>query len=283
MTKIAIIGAGAMGSGVARRLHENGCTILTLLDGRSDATRARADAAGMVVATLDEIAEAELILSIVPPAQAETVVETLAPIFARPAPPCSAMPLFCDANALSPETKHRMAARVAQLGGRMVDGSIIGFPPAENYDGPRLYVCGDGAAEVAATINPFGLDTRELEGPLGAAAALKMCYGGINKGVMGLVTAMLLAAQRHGADKDLMKEMAISMEWLMGRQRGAIPTMYPRAYRWDAEMHEIAGFVAPDDAPAAAIWHGLGDFFTDRARAYEAGEELEAIQQLLAR
>ncbi len=278
MTKIAIIGAGAMGSGVARRLHENGCTVLTLLDGRSEATRARAAAAGMTEVTLEEIGSTDLILSIVPPAQAEAVVETLAPIFTRPD-----APLFCDANALSPDTKHRMAARVAQLGGRMVDGSIIGFPPSEGYDGPRLYVCGDGAAEVATTVNPFGLDTRELEGPLGAASALKMCYGGINKGVMGLVTAMLLAAQRHGADKDLMKEMGISMEWLMGRQRGAIPTMYPRAYRWDAEMHEIAGFVAPDDAPAAAIWHGLGDFFTDRARAYEAGEELEAISALLAR
>lgn len=278
MTKIAIIGAGAMGSGVARRLHDNGCIVPTLLDGRSAATRERAAAAGMTEATPDEIASADLILSIVPPAQAEAVVETLAPVFAQ-----ANAPLFCDANALSPETKHRMAARVKELGGRMVDGAIIGFPPAENYDGPRLYVCGDGANRVAAAINPFGLDTRVLDGPLGAASALKMCYGGINKGVMGLVTAMLLAAQRHGADEDLLKEMGISMEWLMGRQRGAIPTMYPRAYRWDAEMHEIAGFLAPDDAPAAAIWHGLGDFFTDRARAYEAGEELEGIKALLAR
>jgi len=276
MTTIAIIGAGAMGSGVARRLHDNGCTIPTLLDGRSEATRARATGAGMVAATLEDIAGAELILSIVPPAQAEAVVETLAPVFARPAPPP-----FCDANALSPETKQRLAARVAELGGRMVDGSIIGFPPSAGHDGPRLYVCGDGAVEIAR-LSEFSIDTRVLDGPLGAAAALKMCYAGINKGVMGLVTAMLLAAQRHGADTDLLKEMGISMEWLMGRQRTAVPSMYPKAYRWDAEMHEIAAFLAPDDGPAAQIWHGLGDFFTDRAAAHAAGEELEDIRKLLS-
>lgn len=277
MITIAIIGAGAMGSGVARRLHDNGCTILTLLDGRSPDTRARAAAAGMVDASLEQIAGADLILSIVPPAQAEAVVEVLAPVFARPAPP-----LFCDANALSPETKQRIAARVAELGGRMVDGGIIGFPPSDQHDGPRLYVSGDDAQQVAR-LNDFGIDTRVLDGPVGAAAALKMCYGGINKGVSGLVTAMLLAAQRHGADADLLAEMGISMEWLMGRQRGAIPTMYPKAYRWDAEMHEIASFLAPDDAPAAQIWHGLGDFFTDRAAAHAAGEELDDIRKLLSR
>lgn len=275
MTTIAIIGAGAMGSGIARVLSVNGCTVPTLLDGRSEATHARATAAGMREATLDDIAAAELILSIVPPAQAERVLEALAPVFAGPAPP-----LFCDANALSPETKHRMAERVNELGGMMVDGAIIGSPPSDGYDGPRLYVCGERAEEVAR-LNAFGLDTRVLSGPLGAAAALKMCYGGINKGVIGLVTAMLLAAQRHGADADLRAEMDISMQWLLGRQRIAVPTMYPRAYRWDAEMHEIADFLDGEDTPAAEIWRGLGAFFTDRARAYESGKELAALKSIL--
>lgn len=277
MTTIAIIGAGAMGSGIARVLSANGCTVPTLLDGRSDATLSRARAAGMREANLEGIAAAELIVSIVPPAQAESVIETLAPVFAAPK-----RPLFCDANALSPQSKHRMAARVAELGGTMVDGAIIGSPPMDGHDGPRLYVCGDRAQEVAR-LSEYGLDTRVLSGPLGAAAALKMCYGGINKGIIGLVTAMLLAAQRHSADADLRAEMDISMQWLLSRQRSAVPTMYPRAYRWDAEMHEIAAFLENEDAPAAEIWHGLGAFFTDRAQAFEAGEELEALKSLLNR
>ena len=52
MTTIAIIGAGAMGSGVGRRLHENGARVLALLDGRSNASRERAAVAGMEDASL---------------------------------------------------------------------------------------------------------------------------------------------------------------------------------------------------------------------------------------
>ena len=45
---IAIVAAGAMGSAVAARLTAAGCTVLTNLDGRSDATRRRALEAGMI-------------------------------------------------------------------------------------------------------------------------------------------------------------------------------------------------------------------------------------------
>jgi len=166
------------------------------------------------------------------------------------------------------------------LGGRMVDGSIIGSPPSDSYAGPHLYFAGEGAEEFAG-LREFGLRTAVLSGPLGAAAALKMCYGGINKGIIGLTTAMLLAAQRHGAAEDLRAEMGMSMQWLLERQRGSIPSMYPKAYRWDAEMHEIAAFLAEGDPAAAKIWEGLGEFFTDRAAAHEAGEELAGLARLL--
>jgi 3-hydroxyisobutyrate dehydrogenase-like beta-hydroxyacid dehydrogenase len=276
MTTIAIIGAGAMGSWAAKRLTDNGCTVLTLLEGRSDATKARAAEAGMQEASLDAIAGADLILSIVPPAQAASVVETLAPIFARPNPP-----LFCDANAIAPETKRRLAERVAELGGRLVDGTIIGGPITGNVGGPRLYLCGEGAEEVAK-LGDWGIDTRIIEGPLGAAATLKMCYAGINKGTFGLVTAMLLAAQRNGAAADLIAEMKLTQQDVLARQSRAIPAMFPRAYRWDTEMHEISSFLAAEDPSAAKILEGLGRFYTDRAAALEDGEELEALKKLLS-
>lgn len=276
MTKIAIIGAGTMGTWTARRLIENGCTVLTWLEGRSEATRQRAAEAGMKEATLEEIATADLILSIVPPAQAEAVVEALASVFAHEKPP-----VFCDANAIAPETKQRLAERVAELGGRLVDGSIIGGPITGSLGGPRFYLCGEGA-DYVAQLNKWGLDTRIVKGPLGAAATLKMCYAGINKGTIGLVTAMLLAAQRHGAAEDLLAEMGISQKDVLERQSRSIPVMYPRAYRWDAEMHEIASFLAPDDPAAADIWRGLGQFYSDRAAAETAGEEPEAMSRLLS-
>ena len=275
MTRIAVIGAGAMGAGVGRRLAERGCEVPTLLDGRSEATRQRAAEAGMTAAGLEDIASAQVILSIVPPAQAAAVVETLAPVFAS-----GHAPLFCDANALAPETKQRLAARVAELGGQMVDGGIIGSPPRSDYDGPRLFVCGDGAGAMAL-LNDYGVDTRILPGPLSAAAALKMCYAGINKGVIGLVTAMLLAAERHGAAAELLEELAVSQRPLLERMRTAVPSMFPKAYRWDAEMHEIAAFLFPDDPSAASIWTGMGAFYTDRARPDAQRGEPRRLKDLL--
>jgi 3-hydroxyisobutyrate dehydrogenase-like beta-hydroxyacid dehydrogenase len=229
----------------------------------------------MADGSFEDLAKAAMVLSVVPPAAAEAVVEQLKPLFALAHPP-----VFCDANACNPATKRRLAARVAELGGRMVDGSILGPPPSQAAD-PRLYLSGEGAEEVA-TLARFGIDARVLTGPLGAAAALKMCYGGINKGSIGLTTALLLAAERHGAAEDLIAEFAISQKHLLDRICRSIPDMYPKAWRWDPEMEEIAAFLEHDDPAAAAIWRALARFYAERAAANEANTELPKLEALLA-
>lgn len=70
MPNFAIIGSGAMGSAVAKRLIDHGAMVLTYLEGRSEQTIARAKAAGMVPVGRQELTKAELILSIVPPSEA---------------------------------------------------------------------------------------------------------------------------------------------------------------------------------------------------------------------
>jgi 3-hydroxyisobutyrate dehydrogenase-like beta-hydroxyacid dehydrogenase len=275
VTTIAIIGAGAMGSAMARRVRQHGARVVTRLQGRSQATHRRAAEAGMADASFEDLGAAAMVLSVVPPAAAGHVVEELAPLFARPDPP-----LFCDANACNPQTKQRLATRVTDLGGRMVDGAIIGPPPADGLE-PRLYLCGTGAEHIAA-IRDFGIDARVLTGPLGAAAALKMCYGGINKGAIGLTTALLLAAERHGAAPDLVAELAISQKALLERSRRQIPDMYPKAWRWEPEMEEVAAFLEQDDPAAAAIWRALARFYADRAAANEVATELPGLEAILA-
>jgi 3-hydroxyisobutyrate dehydrogenase-like beta-hydroxyacid dehydrogenase len=276
VTTIAIIGVGAMGSAMGRRLVQHGARVLTRLVGRSEVSRARAASAGMEDASFGEIASAAMVLSVVPPAAAGIVVEELAPLFALPS-----SPVFCDANACNSQTKRRLAARVAELGGRMVDGAIIGPPPSDTTE-PRLYLSCEGAGE-AALLSRFGIDARVLKGSLGAAAALKMCYGGINKGSIALTTALLLAAERHGAAEDLIAEFGISQTHLLDRSRKLIPDMYPKAWRWGPEMEEIAGFLEADDPAAEAIWHALARFFAERAVANANGSELPNLEAILQR
>ncbi|PDT25236.1 NAD(P)-dependent oxidoreductase [Rhizobium hidalgonense] len=272
MPDFAIIGAGAMGSAVAKRLIDHGATVLTNLEGRSELTIARAKAAGMAPVGREELAKAELILSIVPPAEAIGVAEFVADIssgLSAPAP-------FLDLNAIAPKTMQTLAARFGGSAVEVLDGAIIGGPPVAGKSGPTLYVSGDGAAR-SRLLEDYGLRVRRLDGRLGAASALKMCYAGINKGFVGLGAAMLLAASRSGAAESLKAELAESLPDLDRKLSKSIPDMYPKAYRWVAEMQEIADFLGEDD-PGATIFRGMAGVFSRLADDVEDGRVL--VRQL---
>ncbi|ENN87697.1 hypothetical protein RHSP_46127 [Rhizobium freirei PRF 81] len=262
---IAVIGAGAMGSAIARRLVESGARVLTYLEGRSAATVERAKMAGMEPADLDAVAGTGLILSIVPPANAIAVAEQIAAAIRR----CGAKTTFIDCNAISPQTMTQVAAIFGGDCGVVLDGSIIGGPPKTGQKGPKLYISGD-AADSSAVLGECGLQVRRIDGPIGAASALKMCYAGINKGVTGLGTAMLLAAIRSRADEALKRELQESLPDLDAKLVNAIPDMYPKAYRWVAEMEEISEFLGDDD-PAALIFKGMAGLYRKMAADREGG------------
>ncbi|PDS30368.1 NAD(P)-dependent oxidoreductase [Rhizobium phaseoli] len=256
MPNFAIIGAGAMGSAVAKRLIDHGATVLTCLEGRSEQTIARAKTAGMLPVGREALAEAELILSIVPPSEAIGVAEFVAQIASSmPAPPP-----FIDLNAIAPKTMQALAARFDGSRIDVLDGAIIGGPPDPDKSGPAIYISGD-TAQRSRLLEDYGLRVRRLDGPLGAASALKMCYAGINKGFIGLGAAMLLAASRSGAAESLKAELAESLPDVDRKLSKSIPDMYPKAYRWVAEMQEIADFLGEDD-PAAGIFRGMAEVFS---------------------
>lgn len=254
--RIALLSPGAMGSAVAARLTDAGHEVLTSLAGRGAQSRARAAAASMTDATDVELASCDIILSIVPPADAAALVERFLPLIAAR----DTKPLFVDANALNPVSKRALAERLASVGGALVDGAIIGPPPT---GGPRptiLHLSGPDAAR-AAVLDVPGCEANVLGGEIGAASALKMCFGGINKGVVGLATALLLAAERHGAADALRAEMQRSMPDLFVRFSRQIPDMFPKAYRWVAEMEEIAAFLGADDASGQRLFEGMAGMF----------------------
>lgn len=263
--EIAVIGAGAMGSAIAGRLVENGARVVTYLEGRSASTIERAKAAGMEPAGLDAVAASRLILSIVPPAEAVAVAEQIAVELRR----TGRRTTFMDCNAISPRTMAEVAAIFGSDCGVVLDGSIIGGPPKPGQKGPKLYVSGDVANDSGVLVE-HGLQVRRIEGSIGAASALKMCYAGINKGVTGLGTAMLLAAIRSGADEALKRELQESVPDLYAKLVHGIPDMYPKAYRWVAEMEEISDFLGKDD-PAALIFRGMAGLYRKMATDREDG------------
>jgi 3-hydroxyisobutyrate dehydrogenase-like beta-hydroxyacid dehydrogenase len=239
---VAVIAPGMMGSGVGKRLVENGIEVRTSLAGRSDATLARAKDAGMVGASDEQIVASDIILSILPPGDALGLAERLAPALRAAAK----KPVYVDCNALDPATVLRIARVVQETGATFVDGGIVGGPPRAGYS-PKIYLSGE-AAPRAAELTKYGLEMPIQPGPIGAASAMKMSYAGITKGFTALGAAMMLAATRGGSAEALKAELAESRPDLLRYLSNQVPAMYSKAYRWVAELDEIASFVGNDRA-----------------------------------
>jgi putative dehydrogenase len=267
---IAIVAPGAMGAGVGKRLADHGVRVLTSLTGRSEATAARAREAGMVAASDEEIAAVDFILSILPPGDALALAQRFAPVLAA----SNAKPVYVDCNAINPTTIARVAAVIAPTGCAFVDAGIIGPPPRGEDPGPRLYASGTAAPRFAS-LRAYGLDVRVLEGPLSAASALKMCYGGINKGTQALGAAMMLAAVRSGSADALFEELSFSQHEMLAQFKQQLPKMPAKAYRWIAEMQEIAGF-AGDDPAARALFEGAARFYEQMAEDFAGDQKASA-------
>ena len=246
---IGVVAPGAMGSAVAARLVAHGATVLTLLDGRSAGTCARAQAAGMKGVDEAGLVRADAILSIVPPGEALALARRLTPALAA----AGTKPVFVDCNALDVRTVVAVGDVITATGAAFVDGGIIGFPPTQGSPGPSFYLSGPSAAALAATLAQLGLQVRPIDGPVGAASALKMSYAGITKGLAAVATMMILGADRAGAGPALRAELAASQPQLLARFTASLPDMVPKAYRWVAEMHEIAAFLGDDPAGAATF------------------------------
>jgi 3-hydroxyisobutyrate dehydrogenase-like beta-hydroxyacid dehydrogenase len=274
---VAIIAPGMMGAAVGGRLVAHGAKVLTSLRGRSAETAERAKAAGMSDADDKAIAAADFLLSILPPGDAVALAERFAPALTA----SNAKPVYVDCNAVSPQTAERVAAVIAPTGSPFVDAGIIGSPPPpKEGTGPRFYASGQHAPRFA-DLKQYGLDVRVLGGPLSAASAMKMSYAGITKGTQALGAVMMLAATRAGSADALFAELKLSQPQMLAYMQRALALMPPKAYRWVAEMHEIADFVSADPA-GHELYSGAAHFYEQVAKDVAGdGKEMAALMAFL--
>jgi 3-hydroxyisobutyrate dehydrogenase-like beta-hydroxyacid dehydrogenase len=264
MTTIAIIAQGEMGAATGRRLTEGGARVVTSLKGRSAASAERAQRAGMIpVDGDDQLMAADFFLSIVPPGDAVALAQQLKPALTR----ATKKPVYVDCNAIAPETAERVGAVLAGTGCAYVDAGIIGPPPAPSAR-TIFYASGDAAQELAP-LSDCGLVVRVVDGPIGAASALKMSYAGITKGFTAIGAAMMLGAAQAGCAGELHKELAESQPHLLDWLARQVPRMYAKAYRWVAEMEEISAFLA-GNPPAEDMYEDIARFYERLAKINDA-------------
>ena len=135
--KLGVLNPGAMGVSVGAALVSNGHEVFWLAEGRSPATRERAEQHGLIaVSTMTELVDSVAgIVSVCPPHGAlELAEQVMAAGFEG---------IYLDGNAVSPETARNIHALVGET---FVDGGIVG-PPALRAGTTRLYLSGQRAAE----------------------------------------------------------------------------------------------------------------------------------------
>ena len=232
---VAILSPGDMGHAVGRRLRENEIDVITCLADRSDRTRALSQNAGIRdVATMEELVEqSDLIMSMTVSAAVTEVCQQVAGALAA----TGSDTLFAECNAISPQLTRALEPIITDGGGRFVDVSIIGGPPRTGYS-PHFYASGEYAAQFEQ-LNDFGLTVLKLDGAVGQASGIKMCYAAMTKGSWALYTQLLMAAELMGLTEPLLAEFGSGQQAVLQRMERTIPTVPPRSRRWVSEMEEI--------------------------------------------
>src|ERR671933_226973 len=208
MTTIGVLHPGEMGAALGARLRERGHDVAWTGEGRSAATRARAEAAGLRDAgALDALLDrCDLVVSVCPPHAALDVARDVAGYGG----------VFVDANAVAPATAAEIGRVVEDGGARFVDGGIVG-PPPERAGTTRLYLSGGAASDVAALFAGTPVEAPVLGPEPGTASALKMAYAAWTKGTAALLLAIGATARANGVDAALAAEWERSQPGLAER------------------------------------------------------------------
>ena len=234
MSRVVVVHPGAMGVTVASSFVDAGHDVCWVRDGRSAATVARAEAAGL--AAVESLAEAcddaDLVVSVCPPAAAVDVADAVASTrFAG---------TYLDANAISPATCETVVSRFDGSAVTVVDGSIIGLP-AVHAGTTRLYLSGeDDVATLADQLSGGPLEVIAIDGGIGAASALKMAFAGWTKGSTALLLAVAGYADASGVLDALTAEWGRSIPGLADDLARRAGSTAPKAWRFVGEMEEIA-------------------------------------------
>lgn len=262
-TTIGFLHPGEMGVALAASAKNSGTTVYWCSAGRSQATRRRAEDAGLEEAgTLEALCDTcDILVSVCPPHAAGEQARTVRD--------CGFDGIYVDANAVAPATVTAIADMLQESGIAVVDGGIIGLPPTRPAT-TWLYLAGNDAETVAACFAAGPLETAVLGPDIGQASGLKMCFAANSKGTAALHTAILGAAEAMGVRQALEKQWDTYNPGFTDKSHGRIRQVARKAWRFTGEMEEIAATLADTGMPP--------DFFIGAAEIYKRQSAFKDIE-----
>ncbi|MFG2230821.1 DUF1932 domain-containing protein [Streptomyces sp. NPDC048723] len=247
-TTVGLLHPGSMGAAFGAQLRARGVTVLWCPDGRSDATRRRAEQAGLEPAGFSGLLDrADVVLSLCPPAAAEELA-------AQVADHGFAERTYVEANAISPGRMRRIAALLPSA--ETIDAAVVGSPPVGGKS-PTLYLSGERGRtdDIERLFTGTDIRTHDLGTEVGAASALKLSYSSYQKASRVLAALAYGAAQAHGVGDELLVIAARRTSSYL-TETSYIPKTAARAWRWGPELADAAALLTdaglPDELMLAA-------------------------------
>lgn len=269
---IGFLHPGAMGISLAATARNTGHVAHWASEGRSGASRKRAEEHGLVDAgSLKSLCETcDIIVSVCPPHAADDVAGQVLSAGFRGT--------YADVNAIAPQKAERIGQMMEQAGVDFVDGGIIG-PPAWKPDTTWLYLSGPAAGRVAAGFSAGPLGVEVIGDGIGKASALKMCFAANTKGTTALLCAIMATAERLGVRRELEAQWSRNGSDQARKTRDRVRGVTAKAWRFTGEMEEIAATLGSAGLPDG--FHLAARDLYQRLAGFKGAEELPALEEVL--
>lgn len=213
MARTAVLGLGAMGSRIARRLIDAGHEVV-VWNRSADAAQALLDAGARRASSPREAAlDADAVITMLRDDQASRSVWAEAETGILSGIREGAIAI--ESSTLTPERVREWAADVRHAGALPVEAPVSGSrPQAEN--GQLLYFLGGDAADVAQAttiLAPLGAAFQHV-GPVGDAAIVKLVTNTMLALQVGAWAELLPMMEREGLDIDVaLKALSMTSSW----------------------------------------------------------------------
>lgn len=284
LATVGVASIGEMGVGIARLLSAQNYRVLTNISGRSESTRQRVKSASIELVDTDQelVAQADYILSIVPPRDAISTAKRFTEAAAGHVRDPEQEPLFyIDLNAISPNGARTLELLLKDYPMmRFLDGGIIGGAPKFKPDGswtkPSIVVSGPHSlddAPISGAHLAKVLNIKHIADKIGPASGLKMCFASTTKGLTAIAIQSFTTAHTLGVLDDLQAHLKDYSPKTGELAAQGLVGMPPKAYRWVDEMKEIAETFRIEGGFEKNLFDGVSEVFRFVADETNLGKE----------
>ncbi|OBT67529.1 hypothetical protein VE03_03715 [Pseudogymnoascus sp. 23342-1-I1] len=289
LATVGVLSIGEMGLGVAKLLIAHNYRVVTNITGRSKYTQERAEEGKIETLATDEdvVREADYILSIVPPRDALATAQRVADVLNFQKGIRSTPLYYLDLNAVSPRSARTILNLFRDPSVVLpVDGGIFGGPPSlkgatdgsgdSSWYKPKIPASGPykvvdspkSGQHLAETLN-----MRHISDEIGQASGLKMCFASTLKGLSGILTQSFTTAQQLGVLDELKTLLGEISPATLHAAENSVPRVPPKAYRWVAEMEEIAATFSEEAGFEKDLFLGVAGVYKTMANDTVLGQE----------